>query len=253
MNNAKLNSKVLIIDSGIGGMPILFECLKKEKKLDYIYFADYKSMPYGNKPLAVLRKTILQNILTLNKKYNPAVIVLACNTATAVSISVLRRALPNKIIIGTEPALKVATKNGKRNILLLATQNTIKYNKLIQQYKDNKDINLILRPMPTLAKNIENSINNLNVLKQQIVSIISEYEGYIDCVVLGCTHYIFIRDFIAQNFNVPVYDGNFGVVNQILNKAQPKNKNGKIIVLTNEFSKSTNLLTAWQILQKREV
>ena len=253
MKNAIPNkNKVLIIDSGIGGLTILSDSIKVNPNLDYYYFADYKSLPYGTKSPAYIRKSLISNINMLQEKFYFDVIVLGCNTLTAVAVNFLRRQFPQKIIIGTEPAIKVAERNNKRNILLLATPNTIKYNKLINQYKENKSINLILKPMPNLANLIEHNIQNLKTVKPVIYKILGEYEGYIDAIVLGCTHYIYLKKTIEDFSNVPVYDGNFGVVNQIQKKTVPKKKIGKLYVLTNDIKKNDNLLKAWEILQSQE-
>lgn len=254
MKNPKHSkSKVLIIDSGVGGLTILNESIKLNPNLDYYYFADYKSLPYGTKSPAVIRKSLMNNLTLLQEKFDFDVLVLGCNTLTAVAVDFLRRLYPDKIIIGTEPAIKVAIKNQKTNILLLATPNTIKYNKLINQCKEDKNLNLQLKPMATLADLIEHNIGNLKELRPAIYKLLGDYTGYIDSIVLGCTHYIYLSKMIREYSQVPVFDGNFGVIKQIQKKTNPKKKAGKVYVLTNDIKKNDNLLKAWGILQSEGV
>ena len=96
------NKYILVYDSGIGGLTTLASIMLKNKNQNYIYYADTKNCPYGNKCNTQLQNIIINNIKRLTSEYNITHIVLACNTATTVAISKLRT-LFNIPIIGTEP------------------------------------------------------------------------------------------------------------------------------------------------------
>ena len=246
----KTNRPILIIDSGIGGLTILYKLIKKQPNCDYIYFADYENAPFGECSASALRKNLLENIYTLNQKHAPQGIVLACNTATAVALNVLRRVYNGQFIVGTEPAILPAVREGKKNILVLATENTIKYNKLIRAQLQNENINLMTLALPNLATLIEQNIDNLQYLKPVIKEYLIPFISKIDALVLGCTHYIYLKPILREilSTDVKVYDGNNGVVNQICKKSTT-NKSGKIYVLSSKASCGINLISAWNLLK----
>jgi len=217
--------------------------------VEYFYFADYQNMPFGNKPVAFLRNAILQAISSLVAKLGTGVVVLACNTATSVAIEFLRERLPQVVFVGTEPALKLAQDLGYERILLLATPNTIKYNKLIRDLKLKLSDNLVLSPEPILAERIENNIGNLHSLRPMISAkfeVLSAQKP--DCVVLGCTHYLWIKDIIASEWRLPTVDGVAGVTNRLKSVVYERSSRGKISILTNDKSKFDNLKIACQKL-----
>ena len=249
------NKPVLVVDSGIGGLTVLYDLVKKEPNCDYIFFADNLNAPYGNKSPAFVRNKMLENLHMLCRKYKPQTIVIACNTATAVSINTVRKIFSNLTVVGTEPAIKTAFEENKKNILVLATPNTIKHNKLLKEYKSNENLNLNLLQLPNLAMDIERNIDNLNILQKQIKDILSKYIGQIDAIVLGCTHYIYLKPILRKicSTDIKIYDGNNGVCQQTLKNIIRKNKQGKIFVLTNKISAGGILISAWNYLQKQGV
>jgi len=243
------NKPVLIVDSGVGGLTVLFSMQKEIKNCDYIYFADKRNAPFGNKPASLLRKESINNLKFLVGKYSPQAIIFACNTLTATSIHQARKIFDIPII-GAEPAIKVALQKNKKKVLLLATQNTIKYNRNIQNLLDNG--NVIIKPCVNLATLIEQNIDNLDNLRPCIEKTLNPFLGEIDAIVLGCTHYIFLRPIFKKicPTSVDIIDGNLGIVNQA-KKFITRSKTGKIFVYTNQFSEKEILTKAWEILQKQ--
>ena len=244
----KTKIKILMLDSGIGGLTILYDSVKEIPNADFIYFADYLMMPYGNKPINVLRKSILQTVIMLNNKYKPDVIVIACNTATSVAIGAIRRVIKDKIIIGTEPAIKVALIQNKKNILLLATPNTIKHNRLVRNYSNSMAIKLTAIVEKQLAKEIEDNLFDLKAVALKLSNDIASED--FDSIVLGCTHYIYLKKYLQVFLRQPVYDGNLGVVNQIKRNISPSTKKGNVKLITNDQKQKTKLKSAWHILNK---
>ena len=248
MEKMKQNkSKILIMDSGVGGISVLRESLNLTPNADYIYFADYKSMPYGNKEEAVIRKTVIQNALYLNARFNPSIIVLACNTATAIAIGTLRNIIKDKIVIGTEPAIMVAKNEGSKSPLLLATQNTIRYSRIVRDFKQQNP-NFTLLPLKNLASKIEKNLDSLDLISKSLVQKLNLFK--FDSLVLGCTHYVFLKPYLSNLLNCPIYDGNLGVAERICSQALTSKKQGTLKVLTNDNKYKSRLYDAFTILNK---
>ena len=122
--------KIGIFDSGLGGITVFREILKQKINAEFYYLADNKNNPYGIKSKKEVIKYIEKNIKYLIDT-GCQIIVIACNTATALSINYLRKKYPNIIFIGTEPAVKVAADDrSKTKILITATTITLKEEKL---------------------------------------------------------------------------------------------------------------------------
>lgn len=222
-----------VFDSGIGGYTILEELKKMMPKENFLFYADSKNNPYGEKDDEELFK-ITSNIVEYLKK-DCKIIVIACNTATTRCIKYLRNKYPEMIFIGTEPAIKVACDGNYKNILLLATPATIGSERTSLLVRDNKksDETVYLVPCEGLAHAIE--VNDV-ALEEEIISNI--YEQYkdkkIDAIVLGCTHYPHIKGLISSYFkNAKLLDGGLGVSRECkrqLEKNNLLNENGNATV-----------------------
>lgn len=210
------NNKIGVFDSGKGGLTTLKEIKRILPNEDYIYYADSKNNPYGNKTDEALYNIVKEVVDKLISK-EVKLIVIACNTATTKCIEKLRQDYPNMLFVGTEPAIKVACDNNYKNTLVLATPGTIGSERTHELVKKNKkdEQNIILLPCEGLAEAIENSdevkINKL------LDKYLKEYENKnIDSVVLGCTHYPIISDKLKVYFrNSDLIDGNVGVANRV--------------------------------------
>ena len=210
------NNKIGILDSGIGGTTTLNEIRKFLPNEDFIYYADTKNNPYGNKSDEELYE-IVKNIVNFFIKKEVKLIVIACNTATTKCITKLRENYRNIPFIGTEPAIKVASDNNYKNTLVLATPGTIKSERTQELVENNKksNQNIYLLPCEYLANAIE---KNDNI---KIDSLLNEYltpykDKNIDSIVLGCTHYPLIKDKIQSYFkDAVIIDGNIGVAKRV--------------------------------------
>jgi len=210
------NNKIGILDSGIGGTTTLNEIRKLLPNEDFIYYADTKNNPYGNKSDEELYE-IVKNIVDFFIKKEVKLIVIACNTATTKCITKLRENYRNIPFIGTEPAIKVASDNNYKNTLVLATPGTIKSERTQELVENNKksNQNIYLLPCEYLANAIE---KNDNI---KIDSLLNEYltpykDKNIDSIVLGCTHYPLIKDKIQSYFkDAVIIDGNIGVAKRV--------------------------------------
>ena len=210
------NNKIGIFDSGIGGTTTLKEIKKLLPNEDYIYYADTKNNPYGNKADEELYKIVSEIVNYLIKK-NVKLIVIACNTATTKCINKLRDNYPNMLFVGTEPAIKVACDNNYKNTLVLATPGTIASERTQELVTNNKkdNQNIYLLSCDNLANAIER-IDNKEI-DELLKLYLSPYKDKnIDSVVLGCTHYPLIKDKIQNYFkNATIIDGNIGVAKRV--------------------------------------
>ncbi len=217
-----MNKKIGVLDSGIGGTTVLNKIVELLPNEEYIYYADTKNNPYGEKSEEELY-TIVKEIVTflINKK-NCKIIVLACNTATTKCMKKLQKEFPDMLFVGTVPAVKVACDNHYKHTLVLATPATIDSERMAELVKDNKkdDQEMILYPCPGLADAIEKErkdkiIQILKKIKQEM------QDKKIDSIVLGCTHYPLIKNQIKEYFpNVKLLDGSFGVAKEVKRKLE---------------------------------
>ncbi len=183
--------KIGFIDSGIGGLNILNACKKEIKNAEFIYFGDNKNTPYGNKSYNFLKKRLDYMLKTLiNLGANN--IVIACNT---LSVFLDEYCLDNytQNFIFTRPILP---KNYK-NPTLVSTPITAN-SKFVKNLYKNKNV----LPLPFLAKEIEDNIFNIERVnfKKDLLGLTVNT----DSIVLGCTHYLFLKEEIKKHTNLPV-------------------------------------------------
>ncbi len=204
--------KIGIFDSGKGGLSVFEEIKKILPNEEYRYIADSKNCPYGEKSDEELMKIVRGNVDEL-KDWGAEVIVIACNTATTRCIDKLRQEYPELKFVGTEPAIKLATDSGARNILVMATPGTIGAEQTLRLVEENKRDGQKIRLLscPGLADAIEFNDEIDKKLDELLLGV-----GNYDYVVLGCTHYPLIKDKIGKYFpDAKIVDGNRGVARRV--------------------------------------
>lgn len=207
-----------VFDSGMGGISVLKELYEVMPNENYIYFGDSLHAPYGTKSLEEVRKFTFDNVEMLLKE-NAKGIVVACNTATAAAVRSLRQMYPDLPLVGIEPALKpAALQPGHPSVLVMATPVTIqgdKFKKLKMQYEQQADI--IGLPCPGLMEFVENGNTQGDDLQDFLKQLLEPYIGNIDSIVLGCTHYSFLRRLIRQltGGQVRIFDGGNGTAREM--------------------------------------
>jgi glutamate racemase len=193
------DSPIGIFDSGVGGLTVWKTLLDKFQEESFIYFADSKNCPYGNKTEEVITD-LSENIIDFLIHKNCKLIVIACNTATSASIKLLRSkySIP---IIGIEPAIKPASfLSITGNVGVLATKGTVNGNHFKNtSEKFAKNTNVITQIGFGLVDQVENNLidteETLGLLKKYIEPMI---EAQVDYIVLGCTHYPLLTNQINQ-------------------------------------------------------
>jgi glutamate racemase len=198
---ALLNSSpVGIFDSGLGGLSVLRHIQEQLPNESLCYFADSGFAPYGDKTEEeIIERTLFaaHYLLQLGVK----AIVVACNTATAVTIKLIRAHYPDLILVGVEPGLKPAASLSKTGCIgVLATSRTLasnKYQQLCEKIQQNMNVRFINQACPGLVTQIElgelESETTLKLLNNYLQPIFAEE---VDTIVLGCTHYPFIEESI---------------------------------------------------------
>ena len=193
-----------IFDSGIGGLSVLRHIREQLPQESLLYFADSAHNPYGDKN----DEWIIQRSLSIAGflfRQGAKALVVACNTATAAAIQTLRAQCPDQIIIGLEPGLKPATlQTQSGHIGVLATQSTLRSKKFLTLCEQLKQphLHVHLQACAGLADQIEkgelSAPDTADMLKRYLAPLM---ESACDCIVLGCTHYPFVRPLIEEILN----------------------------------------------------
>lgn len=200
MHKSSPSQAIGIFDSGIGGLSVTNAIMQSLPHEDIVYIGDVGRMPYGPQPISVIAEYSIQ-ITKFLLAQNCKSIVVACNTATAAALEILRQRWPKVPFIGMEPAVKPATERTQTNIVgVMATQGTFmsqRYESLARRYA--KDVTLVENPCLGLVPLIEAGEEAYAETKQLLQTILSEMMAQnADQIVLGCTHYPFILPLIQE-------------------------------------------------------
>lgn len=207
---------IAVFDSGVGGISVLRELVRQMPGENYLYFGDSANAPYGGRSTEGVRSLTMDAAERLLKRGVKALVV-ACNTATAAAIEDLRRTYPDTIIVGIEPALKVAADRFPGgNVGVMATPVTLREEKFAQQLERFPALQVSLIPVPTLVELVEAGHRNSPEIEALLRPVLEDYAGKLDAVVLGCTHYPFaartIRKILGEH--TQIIDGSAGTAAQ---------------------------------------
>lgn len=211
-----MNDLIGIFDSGVGGISVLHEAWKLMPNENYLFFGDNLNAPYGPRPLEEIRALSAAGIGYLLARQVKAVVI-ACNTATSAYAEIIRAEHPEMPIIGMEPALKpahFAAHGGK--VIVLATEATLKlpkFQRLMARYGDHA-ITVAGRGLVEL---VESGKAHTAEAKAQVRDLLEPYaKEQVDAVVLGCTHYPYLKPAIQDVFpKAQLFDGREGTVRRL--------------------------------------
>ncbi len=198
--NAIQNQLVGIFDSGVGGLSVSREIHRLLPKAPIYYVADQAHVPYGKRKLdEILNFSLAISRFLISK--GAAVIVVACNTASAAALSALRETLPGTPFVGMEPALKPATLQTASGIVgVLATPATFQgrmYSTLVERFAQHT--RLLTNTLPGLVEAVErgelDTPQTRTILENAIQPMLAEGA---DTLVLGCTHFPFVLPLIRE-------------------------------------------------------
>jgi glutamate racemase len=202
---------VLVFDSGIGGLTVLREARVLMPERRFLYVADDAGFPYGAWPEPALRARLIALFETLLRRHDPALCIIACNTAFTLAGADLRARFPHMTFVGTVPAIKPAAERTHSGLVsVLATPGTVhrEYTRgLIQSFAARCDVTLV--GSSGLARMAESYVRGEPVddgaVREEIQScFVRRGDLRTDIVVLGCTHYPFLANVFRRLAPWPV-------------------------------------------------
>ena len=214
---AEKNDFIGVFDSGVGGISVLRHLLQELPQERFLYFGDSINAPYGVRPreeVEALTMAALEKLMVRGLK----AFVIACNTATAAAVEALRAKYPDFIIVGIEPAVKLAAdRHPGGHIGVMATPGTLKSPRVLQLIDRFKgDCKVEMLPAPGLADLVEANKQNGPEGEALLRPWLDPLVGKLDALVLGCTHYPFAAPMLQTILGekTELLDGGPGVARQ---------------------------------------
>lgn len=194
------NNPIGVYDSGMGGLSVWQElrCALPEESL--LYFGDGKNCPYGSRPREEIRQ-LADEVVTAMLNWGCKMIVVACNTATTAAISYMREKYPHVPFVGLEPAIKPACLTTRSGVVgVLATERSLDgemFRRTAGEY--GRGIEIITSAGRGFVEIVEQNLEDTPEAEAKVREAMHEMiERGADKVVLGCTHYPFLRNTIAR-------------------------------------------------------
>ena len=254
--NAK-NDYIAVFDSGVGGISVLRHLRRLMPGERYLYFGDSANAPYGSRSTEEVRALTLAAAETLITENSIKALVIACNTATAAAVKDLRKRYPDLIVIGIEPALKLAADHfpGGR-VGVMATEVTLreeKFDTLLHRFDENCSVAKI--PAPGLVQRIEAGNADTPETEALLRKILTPYVGRLDALVLGCTHYPFAAKAISRVLGkeVVLLDGGDGTARETRRRLEQagllENGDGEVTI-TNSSGDGDMIRLSYELLEQ---
>ena len=206
-----------VFDSGLGGISVLRHLVRVLPEEKFLYFGDSANAPYGTKTKEEVKNLSFAAARRLTERGIKALVV-ACNTATSAAITALREAYPDLIVIGIEPALKLAADRFPGGTLaVMATPMTLREEKfaaLMQRYEGSCRVRKL--PAPGLVELIESGKADSEETDDLLRRLFEACPERPDAVVLGCTHYPFAANSLRRVLGpeVALLDGGDGTARE---------------------------------------
>ena len=252
------NGPIGVIDSGIGGLTVLSAMMKKLPSENFIYLADTKHAPYGNKTHDEILEYTENNISVLSELACKAVVI-ACNTATAAAVEAMRKKYPHLHIIGLEPALRPPIYDFPgMPVLVLATPLTLsekRFERLRAELEAIEKNIYYCIPAQEIVEYTESQDKDKEKLIQILKARLKPFENIrFPACVLGCTHFPLAKAEISQalGYTPRYYDGGEGASKRLEfllvrdGICSSGDKAGKAIFLNSAFSqKAAQILSEY--------
>ena len=189
-----------VFDSGLGGLSVWQEIARQMPRHDTLYVADQAHVPYGSRALEEVRG-FSEGIARFLLAEGAALIVVACNTASAAALHYLRAAFPHVPFVGMEPAVKPAARNTRSGVVgVIATPATFQgelFASLLERFA--ADVRVLTRVCPGLVDAVETGTLDTPETEALLRACLEPLvEEGIDELVLGCTHYPFLRPLMER-------------------------------------------------------
>ncbi|QYZ64848.1 MAG: glutamate racemase [Gammaproteobacteria bacterium (ex Lamellibrachia satsuma)] len=216
-----------IFDSGVGGLSVLSHIHELMPTEDLLYVADSEHLPYGSKTSEYVVQRAIAITRFLVEQQGAKAIVIACNTATAAAVSLLRSEFPIPII-GMEPGVKPGIKESRSGVVaILATEGTLgseKFQSLLEQHGNGAEV--IVQPCNGWVEQVEHGEHDSPETRQMVANQIEPLlKRGADTLVLGCTHYPFLRETIGTyaGKETQVIDTGLAVAQELRRRLRSKN------------------------------
>lgn len=209
---------VIFTDSGMGGLPYFSRFARRNPEINLIYLADRANFPYGPKSKESLVSLLTDLVSRLARAFNPALIVLACNTASVSALEELRARFPEISFVGTVPAVKPAALASKTGIIgVLGTERTVEDSYMERlSAGTGRAVKIVRAAAPELVTFVENDLSFAEEKEKRAAA-----ERYVarfrkeacDGIVLGCTHFLFLKKEFREAAapDITIYDSVDGV------------------------------------------
>ncbi len=203
--------KILVFDSGLGGLTVFSEIAKIRPNAEFVYCADDAGFPYGSWGEPELAARILAVMAAQIGEHEPDIVVIACNTASTLALPQLRTRWPGLLFVGTVPAIKPAAAMSRTKLIsVLATPGTVARDytqKLIQEFAGGCSVTLV--GSKNLARLAEGAIHGEEIADGAIASeiascFVQREDARTDVIVLACTHYPLLLESFARLAPWPV-------------------------------------------------
>lgn len=220
-NASNLNMRggeIAVYDSGVGGVSFLPTACRLLPAERFVYYGDLANAPYGDRSQDFIIGRA-REIAAFFRRRGVKALVIACNTATSAAAATLRAENPELPIFGMEPAIHLAVKKGEKKIIILATELTANGEKLRRLLSAEAGAaEIVTIPCPGLMELIESNMikGEVAAIQAYLTAKLAPYRQEDCALVLGCTHYIFLRSLLPRLFpNFRLYDGNLGTAQNL--------------------------------------
>jgi len=242
-----------LFDSGVGGLTVVKALLEKRPLVDFVYLGDTARFPYGNKSKETVERYAIEDAKYVIDQ-GAEIVIVACNTASSLAIDALRSAYPDTPFIGViEPAAQLAVKASRNSVGVIGTRATVG-SKIYEKYIHhlNPKLSVMQKACPLFVPLVEEGLFNDQITK--IIArryLTSLRQANLDALILGCTHYPFLKSLIQRFMGkkVKVIDSAQAVVDKALENypmafaESPDSK--QLIAFTDTSSHIDKLSSEW--------
>lgn len=235
-----------IFDSGIGGLTVFRSVLSHFPNTSIYYLGDTARVPYGNKSKETVLRYSFECASFLIDNFNIECLIVACNTASALSIDFLKSKFSIPIIGVVKPGAKTAagiTKNKKVGVI--GTYGTINSKAYVDSIKNiDSSITVFQNPSPLLVPLVEEGRIDHNITKLALIEYIDPLVAKgIDTLILGCTHYPVLKDQIKKLYpSLSLVDSSDAIIFEIKSMCSLNDKSGEKLIFTTDESEAFNYL-----------
>lgn len=195
-----LQNAIAVLDSGVGGLTVVKELLRQLPQEKIVYFGDTARTPYGPRPseeVILFTKQIVHYL----SQFRPKMIVIACNTATAVALEEIRAGVDIPVVGVIHPGARAAIKTTEKGVIgVIGTEGTIKSGAYVRALREiSPGLEVVSLACPTFVPLVEHGRYGMDEAFGVVREGLAPLDGIpMDCLILGCTHYPFLAPVIAE-------------------------------------------------------